>query len=86
VIIIYKELVRKYINKLSINDLVMFASKNNITYTNDELLIVYNFIKDNYNELLNENISVFEKIRYKISPSLYKELLKLYIDYKQKYL
>ena len=40
----------------------------------------------NYNELLNENIKVFESIRDKLNPVLYKELLSLYIEYKRKYL
>ena len=84
-IFIYKELVKKYINRLSINDLEKFAKKNNISYTKEELNTVYNFILNNYNDLLNENIRVFENIKNKISPTLYKKLLNLYIDYKQKY-
>jgi hypothetical protein len=86
VINIYKELVKKYINKLTINDLETFAKNNNITYTNNELIIVYNFILNNYNDLLNENIKVMEQLKNKISPTLYKQLLNLYIDYKEKYL
>ena len=85
-IFIYKELVRGYINKLTTKDIEGFAKKNNISYTNDELLVVYQFIKYNYNELLDENIKVFEEIRNKVSPTLYKQLLNLYIEYKQKYL
>lgn len=85
-IFIYKEIVRKYINKLTKNDLEKFAKKNGIAYTNEELNIVYNFIVANYNELLNENIRVFERIKDKISPDLYKTLLNLYIEYKQRYL
>ena len=84
-IFIYKELVKKYINRLSINDLEKFAKKNNISYTKEELNTVYNFILNNYNDLLNENIRVFENIKNKISPTLYKRLLNLYIEYKQKY-
>ena len=37
----------------------------------------------NYNELLDQNIKVFESIRNKVSPTLYKELLNLYIEYKK---
>ncbi len=85
-IFIYKELAKKYINKLSIRDLEKFARMNNINYTKDELIVVYNFIINNYNELLDENINVFLKIRDKISPELYKKLLNLYVEYKQKYL
>ena len=85
-IFIYKEIIRKHIDKLSINDLEKFALKNNINYTQDELIIIYNFIKYNYNDLLDENIKVFEQIKDKINPVLYKKILNLYIEYKQKYL
>lgn len=57
-----------------------------IDYTQDELVIIYNFIKYNYNELLEKNIKVFESIKDKINPVLYKKLLNLYIDYKNRYL
>ena len=85
-IYIYKELVRKYVNHLKIEDLKAFGDKNNLVYTADEAIIIYNFIMYYYNDLLNENIKVFEVIKNKISPKLYKDLLNLYIDYKQKYL
>ena len=82
----YKEIVKRYIPKLTINDLEIFAKNNDITYTNDELLVVYQFIKYYYLDLLDENIKVFENIKDKINPVLYKKLLNLYIEYKQKYL
>lgn len=85
-IYIYKDIIKKYINLLTIDDIKRFADKNNIVYTNDEAIIVYNFIMYYHNDLLDENIKVFELIKNKISPKLYKDLLNLYIDYKQKYL
>lgn len=85
-IIIYKEFIKNNINKLTMNDLEKFAIKNDLKYTKYELIIIYNFIKYNYLELLNENIKVFEEIKGKINPNLYKKLLNLYIEYKQKYL
>ena len=85
-IFIYKDLVSKYIERLTPNDIELYAKKNNINYTPSELNIIYSFIKDNYLELLNGNIKVFEKIRFNINPILYKQLLNLYIEYKEKYL
>ena len=85
-ICIYKEIIKKYINLLTLDDVKRFADKENIIYTDDEAITVYNFIKYYYNDLLDENIKVFEEIRDKISPNLYKQLLNLYIEYKQKYL
>lgn len=85
-IYIYKDIIKKYINLLTLDDIKRFADKENITYTDDEAIIVYNFIMYYYNDLLDENIKAFEHIKNKISPILYKRLLNLYIDYKQKYL
>lgn len=85
-IFIYKELVRKYVNTITIKDLEKYANEYKLQYTQDELLIIYNFIKYYYNDLLNENIKVFETIKDKINPNLYKKLLDLYIDYKNRYL
>ncbi len=85
-IYIYKDIIKKYINLLTLDDIKRFADKENITYTDDEAIIVYNFIMYYYNDLLDENIKVFENIKNKINPNLYKKLLNLYIDYKQKYL
>ena len=85
-ICIYKELIKKNINKLTIEHLRNFAKIKNISYTEDELVIIYNFIMYNYNDLLDENIRVFESIKTKINPLLYKDLINLYIEYKQKYL
>lgn len=83
---IYKSLVKSYINKLSIDDLKTFANKNNIEYTSDELILIFNFIKYNYNDLLDGNIKVFNDLKNNINPVLYKKLLDLYIEYKNKYL
>ena len=85
-IIIYKEIVRNYINTLTIKDLERFANDYHLNYSQDELLIIYNFIKYYYNDLLEKNIKVFENIKNKINPNLYKKLLNLYIEYKKRYL
>ena len=85
-ICIYKDIIKKYINLLTLDDIKRFADKEKIAYTDDEAIIIYNFIMYYYNDLLDENIKVFEHIKNKISPYLYKNLLHLYFDYKQKYL
>ena len=85
-IYIYKDIIKKYINLLTLDDIKRFADKEKITYTDEEAIIVYNFIIFYINDLLDENIKVFEHIKNKINPNLYKKLLHLYIEYKQKYL
>ena len=83
---IFQNIIEKYVNDLTTKDLESFAKSKDLKYTNDELLIVYQFIKYNYKELLKQNIKVFELIKEKVNPILYKQLINLYIEYKQKYL
>ncbi len=85
-IFIYREFIKIHIHELTPNDLEEFAKKKNIQFTNDELIIIYQFIQYRYQDLLDENIKVFEEIKGKVNPTLYKQLLHLYIEYKQKYL
>ena len=84
--IIYTELVKKYIENLSLSDLEKLAHYYHISYTKDELSVIYSFVKENYLELLNKNIIVFQKIKNRIHPVLYQQLFNLYMEYKQKYL
>lgn len=57
-----------------------------ISYSDKELDIIYSFIMEHYEDLLNQDIYAFQEIRDQISPKLYKQLLNIYIDLKQKYL
>ncbi len=81
-----KEMIKSYVKHLTKENLETFAKKNNIVYTKEELNIVYSFIQNHYEDLLEEKIEVFQVLKQKISPNLYKTLLSLYIEYKQKYL
>lgn len=79
-------MIKSYVKHLTKENLETFAQKNNIVYTKEELNIVYSFIQNHYEDLLEEKIEVFQMLKQKISPNLYKTLLSLYIEYKQKYL
>ena len=85
-IIIYKEIVRKYIKKVSIEDFKMFAKENSISYTPKEIEIVYQFIMNNYEELLNHNEDCLMYLKENISPTLYEKLYVLYQKYYTLYL
>ena len=80
-IIIYKEFIKNNINKLTMNDLEKFAQKNHIEYSQYDLIIIYNFIMNNYNELLERKKNLFNKIKDKINSKLYDEIIRLYKYY-----
>ncbi|MDY5993287.1 MAG: hypothetical protein SPJ06_04835, partial [Bacilli bacterium] len=63
-----------------------YALKENIEVTNEEITIIYNFIKTNYQEILNNNEKSFYLLKQKLKPELYNTIISLYNKYKTKYL
>lgn len=57
-------LIEAYVNKLTKQDILNFALKNNLNVTNEELDFVYKFIKYNYKTVLN-NPNSFNLSNYK---------------------
>lgn len=83
-IIIYKDLLKKYINYLEPIHIKNYAKNKNIYITEEETYIIYNFIKDNYLELI-ENESTLLNLKKLLREDLYKEILKEYKENKAKY-
>lgn len=83
-IIIYKDLIKKYINYLEPIHIKNYAESKNISISNEEVNIIHNFIKAYYNELLESN-SILNELKPLIRDDLYKEVLKEYKENKAKY-
>ena len=83
-IIIYKDIIKKYINYLTPIHIKNYANNKNITISNEEVNIIYKFIKDYYLELL-EDENILNKLKPLIRDDLYKEIIKEYKENKAKY-
>ena len=80
-------LIKEYLKKLSINDILNYAKKNNIEVTQEEASIILLYAKENVDVLLNgDPTNIFKELKQKIKPNTYKEVYRLYIEYKLKYL
>ena len=82
----YKELIKSYIPKLTPKLIKEYGKKLNISLTDSETIILYQFIMKNYSEILEGNETSFIKKKKKLSPTLYAQLIKLYNENKTKYL
>ena len=60
VIILYKSVIRHYINIITINDVIMFGKQENIDVSTEEATIVLNHLKTNW-----ENIIYGDEMRVK---------------------
>ena len=82
----YKELIKSYIPKLTPRMIKDYGETINISLTDSETIILYQFIMKNYSEILEGNETSFKELKQKINPNLYQQLLKLYEQNKAKYL
>ena len=78
-------LLKQYINKITINNINDFALKNNINLSEKELNFLFDLIKNNHENIIND-IKPFETIlKENLSNDNYQKINNLYYEYKQKY-
>ncbi len=82
----YKELIKNWLPKLTPKMIKDYGEKINISLTDSETSILYQFIMKNYSEILDGNETSFIELKKKLSPTLYTQLIKLYNENKTKYL
>lgn len=82
----YLKIIENYINKLSKDDIILFAFKNNIILKPNESDYLYNVIKNDYKILLGNNYNdVFNNAKNYIDSNKLKKIYNLYLDYREKY-
>jgi len=82
----YKEFAKKYIKNLTPTDIKNYAQYKDIELTNNEVNIIFDFILKYYEDLLNKNTKVLEKLKPKLNNNLYNKILLLYEENKNKFL
>lgn len=81
-----KTLIENYVNKLTKEDIILYASKENIAITNDEVDYLYITIKKDYHLFINGNHDeIFEDLKPNVSIEIYNKLVSLYNKYKSFY-
>ncbi len=85
--IVYKNIIKKYLEKLTINDLLNYANQKNIKLSQRDAIILLTYAKKYLDDLLNgKEEPIFQKLKKDINPETYKEVYKMFIDAKIKYL
>lgn len=78
-------LIEEYVNRLTRNDIERFALKQGIVLDNDELDIVYTYIKKNYKTIIYGNPKdILLEIKKIVKPLTYNKIENLYIKFKDK--
>ena len=78
-----KNLIINYINKITKQDIEKYISKENIQYTKEEIDLIYESIKNDYYEILNNFQNYIQKVKDKLNPNLYNKIIEKYKKYKE---
>ena len=79
-----KELLKNYISKLTKQDIINYLSKECIPASNEEIDMIYNAIKNDYEEILETNfMSYISNYKLNFNPALYRTIIEKYNQYKK---
>ena len=79
-------LVKRYMENLSVDQVNDFAQKNNVFLSKSELNFTYTFVKKNWEMIFrNHNLLRLERYKEQFSEENFQKIQKLLIMYYQKY-
>ena len=79
-----KAFISEYIKRLNRDDIIKFCNYKNINICDNEIDILYDYIKNDYNRFFNNQEEVLNEIKNKVNNNTYIEIIKLYDKYKNK--
>lgn len=81
----FKNVILNYASKITKTDIDNFAKNNNVELKNYEIDVIYNEVKNNVANWLENTDEALKKIKDKLEQQTYLEIKKLVIFYKEKY-
>lgn len=79
-----EKIINSYVNKLTKDDIISFSTKNGIYLTNDEIDIIFEIIKRDWKEILNNPNHALSNLQGKISDNAYNNIINFYNLYSDK--
>ena len=79
-----KFIIYKYMEKITKDDIKKYAIREETNLSNNELDLIYAYIKKYPKRILNEPMEVIDEIKDDLSINVYNKLLELYQKYKNK--
>lgn len=78
-------LIEQYVNKMTKDDITKFSLKQGIILEEQELDIIYDYIKKDYKTFIYGNPRpILDELKQKVKPITYNKIETLYIKYKNK--
>ena len=77
-----KLILYQYINRIKKEDIIMFGIKQGIVIKQKETDLIYNYIKNDYERIINNPMNIIIEIKDKVSEAVYQKILELYDKHK----
>ena len=78
-------IIKKYINKITKDDIVRYAYKQNINISDRDVQVIYYYIKHKSYYFFDGHYDlIMDEIKDKVSPIVYQKIIELYDEYKNK--
>ena len=79
-------LIGQYIDKLTIDNINDFGTKNNIFLSKKELEVLFDIVKNHYEEVLYQDDSIAKKrLKENLTADNYQKIITMYEKYRQEY-
>ncbi len=79
----YKSLLKGYIENLKKEDIIKYIGKNNYQVSDKEIDTIYFYIKNYWEDILDNKKEIWEKISQDVSPNTFLQIQNLYQKYKK---
>lgn len=81
-----ERLINEYVNRMTIDDVNKFALQNGINLKDNELQLIYNYIKNDWRTIVFGNPrGILDDLKNKLDPNSYSKIESLYIFFKNRY-
>ena len=77
-----KKAIYEYIKKIKKEDIYNYGTRQGIEIDNNDIDIIYNYINDRYDDIINNTDIILLEVKDKLSVRTYNKLLELFNKYK----
>lgn len=79
-------LIKQYINRMTFNDIDVFARQYGLVLKNKEIEIIYTYIKGDWRTFLYGNPrGILNDLKSQLEPLTYNKIEQLYVHFKEKF-
>lgn len=81
-----ERLINEYVNRMNLEDVNKFALQNGINLKDDELKLIYTYIKNDWRTIVFGNPrSILDDLKNKLDQTAYSKIENLYTFFKNRY-